>query len=390
MDITSFASLILPQFPAQAIMAYEQDLWDVPFVVIRQNAESHKTIVWACSPGARAEGLGAGMPVLQAKKIVPKLLIKRQNPELERIITDEIRECAVEYTPEFTVGSSGTACLNLTGTPAQRSGDIEGEIERLRETIKRRTNVYHVAAGVARTRVIARMLASAASPDSVEICPPEREADMFGTMETSHLPSLSPQCRGKLKKYGLRVVAQVQRLSKEDLVRRLGHEGERLYCMVHGIEPRTTGTPPIELEAETTLTNDINDLEELIHHVQYTVDKLCFQVKSQHMRLGGIVCMIRYTDTRRAQKSGWFSEPTHDFLTISGMAGRLFEQAYTRRVAIKSIKLIGKRVCMETGQLNLFETVWENKQARLSESISKVREKMPFDSVKSAVHVKME
>ena len=63
-----YLCLKIDQFSAQALIAYNTNYKNTPFVVIRQDAESHKSLVFACSPRAREMNIYPGTPVHFLKK----------------------------------------------------------------------------------------------------------------------------------------------------------------------------------------------------------------------------------------------------------------------------------------------------------------------------------
>jgi DNA polymerase-4 len=382
------AVLVFDQFSAQVIAAYDPPLRNTAFVVVQQSADSMHTFVRASSTAALNLGIHAGMPVMRVRKQHPSVPVIAQNTTYENDVCAQLSSILESYTPEFHVSQWGTCLLDLTATPSQRQQFQHVAIDHLRNDITRKVGLRTISAGAARTTLLARMLAHMAVPDNTRICRPEDEASVFSRLDTALLPGLSATCREKLRKYGLHTVSQIQALSKEALMCRLGHEGERLYCMAHGIESRSVRGPVLELSAETVLDRDINDVEALHNHVRFTVDKLCHQLKTQHVLADRVHFLLRYTDGKSRQKTTVFHSPTSDYLTICGIAERLFDALCDRRVAVKSMRLTTRRPEEESGQLDLFTTERQLKQERLSAGIVNVRSRMPFTSIVSAAQAK--
>jgi DNA polymerase-4 len=376
--------IIIDHFPAQVIAAFDQRVRTAPFVVTAQNEESARSTVIACSPAAGALDIHRGMPVQWVRKRYPSVAVMTRDLELEQTVISEAEGILEMYTPEHHVAQTGICWMNLSGTPTQRSNNQRVTLNDLKLRMRSCLSLGAIAVGVGKSRVIARIMAQLAMPDSIRVCAQEGMESLW-ELDSSMLPGISANAREKLRKYGLRTIGQVASLSKEDLHLRFGSEGERIYSIAHGVDSEFASSRPEEvLQAESTLDRDINDHHLLIQHVRYTVDKLCFQIKSRRMNLTRLLFVLRYADNKTVQKTLVFRNPTNDFLAISSAATRMFEELYTRRVGIKTIRLVAKRPCKETGQLDLFETVWQWKQTRLSEGITNIRTRMPFDAILTA------
>ncbi len=382
-----YLALDIDQFPAQAISAYTPSLQNRPFVVVRQNTDSHKSGIWACSTRAKAIGLKQGMSVRVAQKRHPSLEVVPRDEALEKTVCEELSWIVCHYSPEYEVRERGDGLVNLSETPVQRHM-TDGQIaEEMKREIHYKIGLEEVAIGVSQSRLLARLLAKTARPDGIQTCETEAEEIVLTEFSTRMMPDLSGQCREKLKKYGIKRIGQIQRLGKDALVARFGKEGEKLYSMANGVDTKTAVGPKNALHAEHVLEWDINDLGHLIQNVRYAADKLCHELKVNTAWTNRMTFVLRYADNRTAQKTAAWVSPTNDFLTLSQVATKLFKDLYQRRVAVKSMKLMVTRPKKEKAQLGLFETDWEKKQRQVSGAITEIRKRMGFDTVVSASHL---
>jgi DNA polymerase-4 len=378
--------------------AYHAALRDTPFVVICQDAASHKSVVVSCSFQARQLGIDNGMPLYVVSRRWPGVVVVQRDAALEASCCEEIAGVLYRYSPEYDVRGSGVGLVNLSRTPAQRTMqafDIGAAICRDLTAV---VPLSAIAAGLAATEAAARIMARMARPNGVSVCEPGREAQTIAALDTTMLPGLSGQCRHKLVAYGLRRIGQVQTLSKEAIVSRFGAEGEKLYSMVSGSTVQTIvgarypvgyaeAAQLVPLRAETMLESDINDMDIIIQKVRHTVDKMCFLLKNADVQIKRFTLTIKYSDNKKSQKTVALPSLTNDFLTMAKYAQQAFGVLYQRRVAIRSIMLDTKDVRPDPCQTSLFETSWERKQAALARQIVKVRNENSFGAVVSACNV---
>jgi DNA polymerase-4 len=381
---TLYISLEINQFPAQAIVVYDHRYKDKPFVVIRQNKNSHKSFVFACSSQAMEMDIFPGTPVYNLKKQHPKLIMIYQDKERERQVCRELENIFDGYTPDYEIKENGaSSILDLSHTPLKGFSSAEELSNKIKKEIELKLNLQEVAIGISQSKLMAKLLARLAKPDGVKICSPGEELVLLTFLDCRYLPGLSPACRAKLKKYGLKKIGQVQNLDKEALVKRFGREGEKLYALVQGFDLKSKATQSLELHVETVLKKDIFQIPLLHRYIRHTADKLCFLLKSHHLLINKLTLVLTYTDSKTVQKTTSIPK-TNDLPIIIEKLLILFEDLYQRRVAIKSLKISVKNPNKFDGQLMLFDTKQNQKQRLFWEGITQVRNRLNFNTLCSA------
>ena len=183
------------------------------------------------------------------------------------------------------------------------------------------------------------------------------------------------------RKYGLTVVGQLQRIPREELTARFGSEGERLYCLAHGIDIGAEVQNSEPLRAETVLERDTGDVTLLRQYLHRTVDRFCHLARSGRLVVQSLRLSIRYTDGKRAQKTIAFPRETAGYVAVSRGVEAAFDALCSRRVGVRSIAMDGRRPGQGSGQTDLFDNDQDDRQERLGESIARVRKASGFDAV---------
>jgi len=378
---TLYLCLEIDQFPAQAISAYNHTYKDKSFIVVRQDAESHKSLAFACSPRARKMDINPGIPVQHIKKMYRNLEVVFRDREAELKVCKELKSIINTFTPEFEIKDNGFCLLNLSHTPIKGLLPARDIAVKLKNEILNKIDLQEAAAGLSQSKLIARLLAKMAKPDDIKICEPGEENGVISFLDCRFLHGLSPSCREKLRKYGLKKIGQVQQLERDALVKRFGKEGEKLFKMVRGIDPITKAPHPRILHAESVFKKDITHLQTIARYIRHTVDKLCHQLIAQHLLIDKFTFILKYTDHKTVQKSTSLPAATNELPMIMKRAAQLFESLYQRRVGIKSIKITAKNPMMNAGQLSLFDTERERKGRRFWNGIARVRSKLHFNTL---------
>ncbi len=382
-----YCAIDIQEFPAQALCAYETSLRGRPLVVTCQDPCGHASAVWACSAEALALGVAAGMPVAAAMKRFPQVSAVVRDKDLECAAREELRQVFDRYSPQFDVGERGSCLIDLTATPASRTMTMRTIATSVRDDVLKAVALDSIAIGVSRSAVVARLLAKKSRPRGICVCETGDELDVLASMESALLPGLSALVRERLSAYGLARIGQVRSLGKEALVRRFGGEGEKLYALSMGLCPERETAPKPLLCAETTLDRDINDMGKLCDRVRFIADKLCFLLKSNCHYVDRFMFLLTYGDNKAVQRTIALPRFTNDYTEIAGRACAAFRALYQRRVAVKSLRLVAPRLQADPGQTELFETEKDLRQRRLGMQITRVREKLSFESVRSGALV---
>ena len=377
-----YLCLEIDSFSAQVLSAYNPTCRRTSFVVVRQDSDSHRCTVWACSAPAREAGVEPGVSLQMLKKQHPDVQVMQRDPELESAACDDLRHILKAYTPDVELLSDGRGTLDISGMPFLKHADPTEIAERLRQEVEYKIGLEEMAFGISRNKLLADLLARVARPDRIQTCDPGQEETVLAGLHTNLLPGLSSRSYEQLRKYGLTRIEQIQRLGRDALICRLGKEGERVYSLTRGIDSRlelSVVSKPVS--TETVLDRDINETKTLVQHVRLTADRLCHGLKKRELQARRVGFLLRYSDNRTAQRSAAFPAPTDNVATISHAAVGLFHHLYQRRVAIKSLTLFVKQPRRATGQLGLFESVRQTRQRRLEEAVTNVRQRMGFGSV---------
>jgi len=384
---TLYIVVEIDHFSAQALTAYNPRYAALPFVVVRQDADSHKSFIWACSVKAKEKKIKRGKPLQLLKRKFPALQVFSQDKEIEKVVVNELVHIIKGYTPDYTKKGDGSFLLDFSPILKTRPAFAKEISEQLKLEIVDKVRLQEVAIGISQSKLIARIMSRLAKPNRIRICEPGKEKELITFLDYRYLPELSPLCREKLKKYGLKKVGQIQQLKKDDLVARLGAEGEKLYAMVQGndlLEKRITSRP---LYSEVVFKKDINHEKNLVRYIRHTADQLCFQLKNRQVLIKKLTFVLIYTDYKRVQKTVMFGEATEDFSLIARKAVQLFFELYTRRVAVKLVRLIVKDPYQRLGQLSLFESRQEKKGRLFRLGINQVRNKLHFSTLFSAAEL---
>lgn len=383
-----FLALEAPEFPAQAIAAWDDRLRGRPFAVVEQDPGSHKTFVIAVATEAKMRDVLAGMPLAVARRRLPGLEAVARRPDWETALGDELRALSLRYTPEAEV-RGGRVLLDMAGTPAARALRPLALARKLLRDARYIAGLRELYAGAAATRLMAQVMARlcAERGEDAAACAPGSESLVLDPLPPACLPGLSPQCRARLRRYSLETVGQVRALGREALAARFGAEGDKLHTLACGLDLEAVRAERGDVSAETVLPADANDDDALARAVRLTADKLAFRLRARGARADRLTLAIRYSDGKAARKTAAVRPRTDAFAVLAGLAQDLFRALYRRRVALRAISLTAPSPKPDDGQTELFATEGDLRQRALGDALAKIRARSGFGAILSGANV---
>lgn len=380
-----YISIYIQNFPAQAYAAYHPEIVGMPYVMARQRADSHKSVVTSLSPEAQARGIYHGFPLARLNGHFEDVRVVEEDPSLAAAIAGDLGAVLAAFSPDVRVDKRGSALVNVSGMQrllAARFGRLPGEI---RAAVKSVLALRACACGAAASPYVAFMAARAAAPDGVVVCEQGAEAAMLAPVAAAALPGLSDGVKQRLADYNIRTVADIQRLSEGFCAARFGEEGVRLHAMARGAFLETLPqSGAADIESGRTLARDDNDAAALKSHIRYIADKLAFELHAAQKQAGSVAFTVRYSDNKAVRRSMRLLSPTADFTTLYECCCRLFAQACDRRIAVRRLSASARPFDERECQLDLFDNAAQVKQENIGRSIGEIRVRMGFGVVRNA------
>jgi DNA polymerase-4/protein ImuB len=196
-----------------------------------------------CSPEAAALGVRIGMPLRDARTVVPDLVLLPPDPVYYARAADALLEAIEAAEPQVEPGDDGTAFAVLD--PAAGLAAQQEAAERLLHAV-RETAGIEASVGAGEGKFIAWVAATVSAPGETSVVPAGREREFIAPLSASFLP-VSYETQRKLGLYALGSIGDVARLDIGPLQAQFGSEGRRLWELARGID-RTPFVPRPRIE----------------------------------------------------------------------------------------------------------------------------------------------
>jgi protein ImuB len=186
-----------------------------PLVVVAK--EENALRLSAVDARAARLGLAPGMPLANARAMIPKLDVVEADAWADAALLASIADWCDRFTPFVALDEPHGLFLDITGA-AHLFGGERAMLETVRDAIARQG--FGVQAALAGTSLAARALARYA-PNT--IVAPGKEADAVANLPVAAL-SADPKATHSLRRAGLKTVGQVAARGRAELTARFGAE----------------------------------------------------------------------------------------------------------------------------------------------------------------------
>jgi DNA polymerase-4 len=328
--------------------------------------------ILALSVEARLAGLESGMPIRQAQRLCPDLIVLPPNPRLYARASRALHEILKIFAPTIEPRGYGHAFLDLTGT-GRLLGPPQDVAARIRQEAGERLRLP-LSVGIAANKLVSQAAIRAgrwaAGPagrsESLEHVPRGNEREFLAPQPLDVLPELDPIIRARLDDYQLELIGEVADISESALCAVFGRRGRMLRARARGIDPRPVLSPEQQSEFRVvhTFAGDTNNLAIVHPMLRLMSERLGSRLRRRALTAGRLCVEATYADYTTAARWVPLRAAVLDAELWEG-AKQAFALANIKRLAIRSLALTLDHF-MEEVQLDLWGTMMEGGEAGTS------------------------
>jgi DNA polymerase IV len=373
-------------FYASVEMAYDPTLKGKP-LAIAGNPEERRGIIVTCSYEARKFGVKTTMPLWEAKKLCPQLIVKTPNFERYRAASIGMFEILNEYSKLVEPVSIDEGYVDITesyehGTPIEIAETIQRQILQRLD--------LPCSIGIAPNKFLAKTASDMKKPLGITVLRKRDVPNILWPMQIEEMHGVGKKTGAKLRTIGIQTIGDLAKANDIQLKTLLGINGQRLKERANGQDMR-----PVDPEAasefksignSTTLPKDIANQQELFHVLEHLAKTVSIRFKRKKVLAAGLGITIRYKDRKTITRSKKLPNPIQKDEEIFLAAKHLFLKHWNgnpvRLLGITGTDLVEQNAAVK--QLDLFSYEKEAKKEPLFETLGKLREKYGTHIIESA------
>jgi DNA polymerase-4 len=239
-------------------------------------------VVSTCCYIARIRGVRSAMPMFKALKLAPDAVVVKPNMVKYAEVGREVRDLMLGVTPLVEPLSIDEAFLDLTGTARLHGQAPAKTLAALIRDIETKIGIT-ASVGLAANKFLAKVASDLEKPRGFSVIGKEEALAFLAARPVGLIWGVGKAMQETLAKDGISSIAQLQKMEKNDLMRRYGSMGARLYHLSRGEDMRTVSTDETSksIGAEITLDRDVSDYGELEALLWAMAQKVSRRAKSQ-------------------------------------------------------------------------------------------------------------
>lgn len=339
-----YASVELKKYP---------ELQHLPVVVAYHHPRS---VICAASYPARKFGLRSAMPVSQAKKLCPHVVIIPPHFDEYRQISQHIHTIFQRYTDIIEPVALDEAYLDVTQNKQQIATATE-VAQRIRADIWQELTLT-ASAGVAPNKFLAKIASDWQKPNGLFVIKPHQVQNFIYPLALNKIPGVGKVTQQKLQQLGLQTLGDLQKVDEHLLIEYFGKYGKQLFLFAQGIDHRPVVNERVrqQISKEITFENDLN-LNQAQHHWQGLIQHIWHSLQQKQMVAFGIHIKLKRPDFSIIQHSQSFKHPFASIQDILAALHQLLDDLHIS--SDMQFRLIGVGVYQleqdyQQAQLNLW------------------------------------
>lgn len=373
-------------FYASVEMAYDPGLKGKP-LAIAGNPEERRGIIVTCSYEARRFGVKTTMPVWEAKKLCPQLIIRKPNFDRYRAMSKKIFALLREYTDLVEPASIDEGYMDVTDHVTDHPVRMAQQIQ---QRILKELDLP-CSIGIGPNKFLAKTASDMKKPLGITVLRKRDVPQILWPLPTGEMYGVGKKTAEKLKQIGILTIGDLAKGNDIQLRNTLGINGIRLKEWANGNDHRPVNPEAIydfkSIGNSTTLAKDTVDQTFLLNTLQNLAKTVSARMQNKEVFATTISITIRYNDRTTWTRSQKLENPIQEMADVYAVSKQLFLKHWNgkpvRLLGITGQDLVDKDQAFE--QLNLFTYQEIAKQEPLLETIEQLKDKYGEDIITKGV-----
>jgi len=349
--------------------------------VIVGGRSDQRGVVSAASYEARKYGIQSAMPLRTAARLCPHAVFLDCRHHLYSEWSDRVAAILGKYSPVVEMASVDEAYLDLAGTERLLGPPFAAAHSLLREITA--TTGLPCSAGLARTRLVAKVASDQAKPRGLLWVPAGSEETFLAPLGVRRIPGIGKVTEAALLAGGIETVGQLAAASREKLEREFGRWGTALYRKARGGDTYEffVDAEPKSISHNQTFSSDTNDRAALDTTLSLLCQKAMKRLRDAGLSTSTVTLTIRYAGFETITRAHTVREPTHLDPIVYENVRQLFDRHWDRS---RKVRLLGVALSSFTHggeQLDLLDAARREKLERLAQATDKLRDRFGFSKV---------
>jgi DNA polymerase-4 len=299
-------------------------------------------VVASASYEARSFGVRSAMPVGEARRRCPGLVVVNTSHGRYGTVSARIFEIMRSFTPLVEGISIDEAFLDVSGLRLHYRS-VEEIGAGIRAAIRDEVGIP-ASVGIAANKFVAKLASKHAKPDGMLLIAAGTELDFLHPLDVGELWGVGEATEQSLGDLGIRTIGDLAETPTALLEHRIGRAAaQHLGALARAQDPRAVegGTPARSISSENTFARDLSDRDTIERETLRMCDHVAARLAKARVAGHTVTLKVRFSDFVTISRSSRHPEPIAFTTEIWETARTLIDRA---AIGARPVRLLGVAV----------------------------------------------
>jgi DNA polymerase-4 len=342
--------------------------------------QSRRGVVAAASYEARPFGVRSAMPMMEALRLCPQLLVVPPRMDRYVAVSEQVFAIFRRFTPLVQGLSLDEAFLDVTHSRAL-FGDGETIARAIKDAIRSETGLT-ASAGVAPSKFVAKIASDLRKPDGLVVVPAAGVVEFLAPLPIERMWGIGVKTAPKLRALGVTTLGELARADARAMEGLLGTWGTVVRELARGEDDRDVDPEgvPKSIGAEETYEEDLADRDAIARTLLEHVRRVAQRMMKEGYGARGVQLKLKYADFTLRTRRQMLPAPVSDTDSIYRAALELLDRMPARQApTVSRVRLTGVSVFAlgdAAPEPTLFPDVRGEKGRKVEEVVASVADRL--------------
>lgn len=348
-------------------------------VVVAGNEKERRGIIVTANYEARAYGIRATMPLWEARKKCPEMLVKTPNFEAYRKVSRQIFEKLGTISPKIEVASIDEGYIDITDCDEKLGHPIK--IAELIQSMLLEDLDMPCSIGIGPNKFLAKTASDMKKPLGITVLRKRDVPTILWPRKVGEMHGVGKKTEEKLNGIGIITIEDLAKSNEKQVQELLGVNGKSLRNKANGIDEREVDPSRMlshkTIGQSTTFSFDVFEEPMIAEKFEALSKRVAERLIKKGLVADTVTITLRFSDRKTINRSKKLSTPVQQANDIFKEAFDLWKRNWNgeplRLIGVTASQLNPKDEISK--QLDLFSFEKDAKQEPLFETLHKLQDK---------------